>query len=48
MSRPIRIPGFKLDKDGRRVSRNEKRFNVSLQLRRKGSKRIRVAKRGQA
>jgi len=45
--RPIQIKGFNLDKHGKLV-RDERRFNVSKQLQRKGSKRVRVAKRGQA
>lgn len=45
----IKLKRFKLDK-GHRIVRDEKRFSVSQQLQRKagGSKKVRVAKRGQA
>jgi hypothetical protein len=45
MSRAIAIPGFRIDKSGR-VVRDERRLSVSERLRQRGSKRIRVARRG--
>jgi hypothetical protein len=45
MSRRIQLKGFRLDKHGRLV-RDERRLDVSTRLKRKGSKRVRVAKRG--
>lgn len=44
MSRPVQLKGFKLDKHGRIVP-NEKRFNVSKQLQRRGSQKM-TYKRG--
>ena len=43
--RQVKVKGFRLDKDGRLV-KNIKRLDVSAQLRQRGSKRVRVAKRG--
>jgi hypothetical protein len=42
----IRIPGFRLDKHGRPV-RDERRLDVSTRLKRKASKKVRVARRTQ-
>lgn len=42
----IQLKGFKITKDGR-VVRNEKVYAVNIQLKRKGSKRVRYL-RGQA
>jgi hypothetical protein len=42
--RKIRIPGLKLDKTGKAI-RDERRLDVSARLRRKVSRRARVAKR---
>ena len=47
MTRPVQLRGFRLDKAGR-VVRDERRLDVSARLRQRGSKRVRVAKKGQA
>lgn len=45
MTRKIRIKGFRV-KDGR-VVRDERRLDVSARLRQRGSKKVRVKRRGQ-
>ncbi len=41
------VKGYRLTKDGKLV-KNQKRLDVSAQLRQRGSKRVRVVKRGTA
>jgi hypothetical protein len=41
MTRIIALKGFKLAKDGRHIVRDEKFYNVSMQLKRRNSKRVR-------
>jgi hypothetical protein len=45
--RQVKIPGYRLTKDGKLV-KDIKRLDVSAQLRMRGSKRVRVAKKGVA
>jgi hypothetical protein len=46
--RRIVLRGFALDKTGQRVVRSTKHLDVSARLRMKGSKKVRVVKRGKA
>ena len=45
MTRAVAIPGFRV-KDGK-VVRDQKRLDVSAQLRQRSSKRVKVARKGQ-
>ena len=43
----IQLRGFALDKGGKRIVRSTKHLDVSAKLRQRGSKRVRVARKGQ-
>jgi hypothetical protein len=44
--RKVKIPGYRLDKSGTKLIKDQKRLSVSARLQQAASKRIRVAKRG--
>ena len=46
MTRATAIPGYRLK--GGKVERDIKRLDVSAQLRQRGSKKVRIARKGQA
>jgi hypothetical protein len=44
--RPVRVKGFRIDKAGK-VEKDPRRMSVSARLKEKGSKRIRVRRKGE-
>jgi hypothetical protein len=46
--RKVKIPGYRLDKSGTKLIKDQKRLSVSARLQQKASKRIRPARKGEA
>jgi hypothetical protein len=44
--RKVKIPGYRLDKSGTKLIKDQKRLSVSARLQARASKRIRVARKG--
>jgi hypothetical protein len=46
--RKVKIPGYRLDKTGTKLIKDQKRLSVSQRLQQAASKRIRPARKGEA